>query len=70
MTHLNIWNTSYDQKKGQGSNCQFDSQPQKVKNQPDFLVGKQHATYRWKSLDKGYNFASDLITIEGLHAKL
>ncbi len=28
------------------------------------------ATYHWKDLDKGYNFVSDLISIEGLHAKL
>ncbi len=28
------------------------------------------ATYRWKALDKGYNFASDLISIQGLQAKL
>jgi len=27
-------------------------------------------TYSWKTLDKGYNFASDLISIGGLHAKL
>jgi len=27
-------------------------------------------TYRWKYLDKGYNFALDLISIRGLHAKL
>ncbi len=27
-------------------------------------------TYHWKSLDEGYNFVSDLITIEGLHEKL
>jgi hypothetical protein len=27
-------------------------------------------TYRWKSLDKGYNFALNLIAIRGLHAKL
>ncbi len=26
--------------------------------------------YRWKPLDKGYNFALDLISIEGLHEKL
>ncbi len=24
----------------------------------------------WKALDEGYNFASDLISIEGLHVKL
>jgi hypothetical protein len=31
---------------------------------------KQRATYHWKALDKGYNFASELITIEGLHRNL
>jgi hypothetical protein len=38
MTHLDIWNTSYGQKKGRESNCQFDSRPLKVKNRPNFLV--------------------------------
>jgi len=33
-------------------------------------VCKWHETYRWKALNKRYNFASDLISIEGLHAKL
>jgi hypothetical protein len=28
------------------------------------------ATYRWKPLDKGYNFALDLISIRGLQTKL
>jgi hypothetical protein len=27
-------------------------------------------TYHWKALDEGYNFASHLISIGGLHAKL
>jgi hypothetical protein len=27
-------------------------------------------TYRWKALNKGYNFVFDLISIKGLHAKL
>jgi hypothetical protein len=27
-------------------------------------------TYRWKALDKVYNFALSFISIEGLHAKL
>jgi hypothetical protein len=27
-------------------------------------------TNRWKVLNKGYNFASDIIPIRGLHAKL
>jgi hypothetical protein len=33
-------------------------------------VCKWCATYRWKALDEGYNFASDLISIGGLHTKL
>ncbi len=70
MTHLDIWNTSYGQKKGRESNCQFDSQPLKVRNQPDFLVCRWRATYCWKDSDEGYNFAWDLISIRGLHAKL
>jgi hypothetical protein len=70
MTHLNVWNTSYGQKEGQESNWQFDSQPLKVKNRPNFLACKQRATYRCNAPDEGYNFALDLITIGGLHTKL
>jgi len=70
MIHLDIWNTSYDQKKGHELNYQFDSQPLKVNNHSDFLVCRWHATYHWKALDEGYNFALDLISIRGLHAKL
>jgi hypothetical protein len=70
MTHLNIWNISYGQKKGQESNWQFDSRPLKVKNQPYFLVFRWCETYRWKAFNEGYNFSSDLISIGGLHTKL
>ncbi len=70
MTHLDIWNTSYGQKKGQESNWQFDSQPLKVKNRLDFLACRWRATYHWKALDKGYNFFLDFIPIGGLHTKL
>jgi hypothetical protein len=65
-----IWNISYDQKKGQESNWQFDSRPLKVRNRPNFLVCRRHVTYRWKALDESYNFALDLIAIGGLHTKL
>jgi hypothetical protein len=34
MSHLDIFNTSYDKKKGQKSNWQFDYQPLKVGNWP------------------------------------
>jgi hypothetical protein len=37
MTHLDIWNTSDGQKKGQESNWQFDSRPLKVRNRPNFF---------------------------------
>jgi len=61
IIHLDIWNTSYGQKKGRELNCQFDSRPQKVKNRPDLLSCRGCATYRWKALDKSYNFALDRI---------
>jgi hypothetical protein len=70
MSHLDIYNTSYDEKKGRESNCQFDSRPPKVENQPDLGVCKWSATHHWKAFDKGSNFALDLIAIEGLHMKL
>jgi hypothetical protein len=70
MTHLGTWNKSYGQKKGRESNCQFDSRPLKVRNRPNFIACRWRATYLWKALDKGYNFALDLISIKGLHTKL
>jgi hypothetical protein len=70
ITHLDIWNTSYGQKNGQESNWQFDSWPLKVGNWPGFLAYRQRATYHWKALDKGYNFALNFITIGGLNKKL
>jgi hypothetical protein len=70
ITHLDIWNTSYGQKKGWKSNWQFNSRPLKVKNWPNFLACKWRATYRRKVLNEGYNFASYLISIGGLHTKL
>jgi hypothetical protein len=38
IIHLDIWNTSYGQNKDQESNCQFDSQPEKVGNRPIYLA--------------------------------
>jgi hypothetical protein len=70
MTHLDIWNTSYDQKKGRESNWQFDSRPLKVRNRPNFLACRWHATYHWKALDEGYNVFLDFIAIRGLHTEL
>ncbi len=70
IAHLDIWNTSYGQKKGWESNWQFDSRPLKVGNWPNSLACKQRATYRWKSLDEGYNFSLNCIAFGGLHKKL
>jgi hypothetical protein len=70
IAHLDIWNTSYDQKKGRESNCQFDSRPEKVKSRPDLLGCRQRVTYCWKALDESYNFSLDRTSIWGLLAKL
>jgi len=70
MTHLGTSNTSYGQKKGQKSNYQFDSRTLKVRNLLDLLAYRWHATCRWKTINKGYNFSSDLISIGGLNKKL
>jgi hypothetical protein len=70
IAHLDIRITSYGQKKGRESNCQFDSQPQKVGNWPDLLSFRGRATYCWKDLDKSYNFALDYTSIGGLLEKL
>jgi hypothetical protein len=50
MTHLDIYNTSYDQKKGWESNWQFDSWPWKVRNRPDSFACRWRATRRWKAV--------------------
>jgi hypothetical protein len=70
MTHLDISNKRYGQSQGWESNWQFDSRPLKVQNCLDFLTFRWHLTYHWKTLNEGYNFALDLISIGGLHVKL
>jgi hypothetical protein len=70
MDHLDIWSTSYGQKKGRESNWQFDSRPLKVGNRPDHDACRWSATHRWKALEESYNFGLDLIPIGGLSKKL
>jgi hypothetical protein len=70
MTHLDIWNTSYGKKKGQESNCQFDSRPPKVGNRPDPEACRWSATRRWKALNEGYKFFLDFIPIGGMSKEL
>ncbi len=65
-----ICSPSYGQKKGRESNWQFDSRPLKVGNRPLPDVRFECATRRWKDLDEGYNFASDLVAIGGQGEKI
>jgi hypothetical protein len=57
MSHSNICNTSYVQKKGQESNCQFDFQPLKVGNRPNANGYRKSATHRWKDFKESYKFS-------------
>ncbi len=70
MTHSSIYNISYAWKKNRKSMCQFDFWPLKVKNRFELCAWRWRATYRWKSLNKGYNFSFCFISIEGLQKKL
>jgi hypothetical protein len=70
MNHLDIYSTSYGEKKRRESNWQFDSRPPKVGNQPDPEACRWSATRRWKTLDKSYKFASNFIPIGGLGKEL
>jgi hypothetical protein len=63
LGHLDICNPSYGQKKGRESNWQFDSRPLKVENRPLFDIRFESAIWRWKDLDEGYKFGSDLVAI-------
>jgi hypothetical protein len=56
-------------KEGQQSKCQFDSRPLKVRNRPELCVCRWRATYLWKALNKGYNFAPEIASIKGLNKK-
>jgi hypothetical protein len=61
--HLDICSPSYGQKKGRESNCQFDSRPLKVGNRPLPDLRIESEIRRWKDLDAGYKFGSNLIVI-------
>jgi hypothetical protein len=66
--HLDICSPSYGQKKGRESNWQFDSRPLKVRNRPLSDLQIKSAIRRWKDLDAGYKFGSDLDAIR-LHSQ-
>ncbi len=63
--HLDICSPSYGQKKGRESNwLPALLLPIKVGNRPLPDVRFGSATWRWKNLDEGYNFGSDLVAIQ------
>jgi hypothetical protein len=70
MSHLDICRTSYDKKKSQESNWQFDSRPLKVGNWPNSSACRWSATHRWKALDESYKFSLDFIPIKDLSKEL
>jgi hypothetical protein len=61
--HLDICSPSYAQKKGRESNWQFDSRPLNVGNRPLPDLRIESTIRRWKDLDEGYKFGSDLVII-------
>jgi hypothetical protein len=61
--HLDICSPSYGQKKGRESNWQFDSRPLKVGNRPFPDLQIKSAIRRWKDLNAGYKFGSNLVAI-------
>ncbi len=63
-----ICSPSYGQKKGRESNWQFDSRPLKVRNRPFPDIRFKCPTWRWKDLDEGYNFGTNLVAI-GLYSR-
>jgi hypothetical protein len=68
---LVIWtSTTQVMGKRRESNCQFDSRPLKVGNRPAPDVRWGSATRRWKVLEEGYKFDSDLVPIGGRGEKL
>jgi hypothetical protein len=61
--HLDIFSPSYRQKKGRESNRQFDSRLLVVGNRPLSDLQIESAIRRWKDLNAGYKFGSDLVAI-------
>ncbi len=60
--HLDIYRPSYGLL-GRESNWQFDSRPLKVGNRPLPNLRIESAIRRWKDIDEGYKFGSDLVAI-------
>jgi hypothetical protein len=63
-----LWNINFETYVNVG-NAQHPK-PLKVKNRLDLLACRWRATYHWKALSEGYNFASKLTSIRGLNTKL
>jgi hypothetical protein len=70
MTHLDTSNTSYGQKKGWESNCQIWLSTTKSQESPRFPYVKVACDIPLESLQWGYNFSLDLISIASLDTML
>jgi hypothetical protein len=74
MSHLDIFSTSYGQKKGRFGHLHHKlwskEGPLKVGNRLDPGACRSSVTCRWKALDESYNFGSDLISIQARGEKL
>jgi hypothetical protein len=70
MSHLDICNPSYGQKKGRESNWQFDFRPLKVGNRPLPDVYRWSVMGHWKALEESYNFGLDVTPIGGWSQEL
>jgi hypothetical protein len=57
-------------KEGPGVKLAFDSRPLKVENRPLPEVRIGSAIRRWKDLDEGYKFGSDLVAIRSCSREL
>jgi hypothetical protein len=68
--HLDIFRSSYGQKKGRESNCQFDSRPLEVRNRYFVDLRIESAIRCWKDLDEGYKFGLDLVAIRSCSREL
>ncbi len=65
-----IWTLKTQVMAKRKANSQIDNLTQTIKSHPNSLMCRWHATYCWKTLNKGYNFTLNLISIRGFHSKL
>ncbi len=60
---LAIWTSAAQVMGKRRAGSQIGTRPLKVGNRPLVDIRFESATRRWKDLDKGYNFGSDLVVL-------